>query len=1241
MRKKNSSIVIIVGSHVYLKSLVIKGFKSFAERSVMNFEPGISVIVGPNGSGKSNISEAVLWVLGERNPRNLRVQSLEELIFSGSSARKAVSVAEVDLVLDNSDNTLPIEFNQVALTRRMYRSGESEYFINGSPCRRMDIIDILYDTGIGQGANSIIGQGNLTQVLESRPEDRKSLIEDAAGVLKHKKRKERANRKLDAMDMSLARVNDIVHVIESQLRPLERQAKRAREHAELANELKGLDLSLAVDDLRALQSEWNQIGKRIKEIDAEAEMAHFRLMERETELNKRQVALEEKGLFAGDINEQRIRCLAIIQRLDAGMLLLEEKGKNMVSQLSGLRASVHNAQSRLSQAKSEHDNMQAEVLASDGKLEALNFTYKELSRVSESITLGRREAEQRYSEATATLRNNETALEKTKLDLAKTTDSLGSLKVEEDLYKERRSQVDAEYSSTQSLLVSRRAKLGELEQAQLRTGRDSELAKREIDKFVRLLDEKRKKLNERRENLALMRAELKGLEEIERALATAAPALNWVLEQKQLQGVVGPLSSAIKVRAGAKLPDGMDIASVERLTERLLGSDFFALLVENNDAALEVARALQEHANAKDESAMLSLLPLEGMRYITDRSDNGVRLLDLLDYPERYAQTLMALLGDIYLAPSVAEAQKYHLRDRYGLRFVTREAAIVWPNGKLSLGVHVDDIDGVLERRRRMEALDVEIASELTSVSELEIDVSGLEQNLEMAQSDDFELSSTVARLQGDLDAIRGEVTRLEEQMTAMLLRQQECAERLADISKRRDAATPLAGEYEQRIAHLEEQMTPLTEAVELASQTLLAATDDKNSHAERLSECKIELETSKNQATYARSQLASLTTEIAKLEKQLEVSLGTQTSLEVIRMRIDPLYKLYELLHDEAKVWAQRLHDQALLEQTDSENLRKVISDAAKLVDEARRELEGVNERRTLVLIEQGKLESSVKHAMQRIVDEHETSLEEAIEIPAPEDRVQAEDRVRRLRSRLENIGAVNHVAAEEYDALKARRDYMLAQTEDLAEARKSLAKISQALDRKMRNLYLETFNQVNRNFQEIFAILFPGGRGELLMIEGETPDDGGVEVSAQPAGKKITKLSMMSGGEKSLVAIALLFAIYKIRNVPFYILDEVEAALDDSNLRRLLEYLSLLRNKTQLIMVSHQRRTMETADVLYGVTMQAAGVSKLVSQRLEQAIGYASAEVADISDEAAIINDEAADTAGNNATLAEKDDA
>ncbi|MDR1713377.1 MAG: AAA family ATPase, partial [Coriobacteriales bacterium] len=696
---------------MYLKSLVIRGFKSFADRSAMNFEPGISVIVGPNGSGKSNVSEAVLWVLGEASPRNLRVQAMEELIFSGSSARAAVSVAEVELILDNADGTLPIEFDQVAVMRRMFRNGESEYFINGSPCRRMDVIDILFDSGIGQGAHSIIGQGNLTAVLESSPEYRRTLIEEAAGILKHKKRKDKASRKLAAMDASLERVNDIVHIIESQLRPLERQAARAQQYHAIVAELKTLDLALAVDDLRSLQLEWNDFDHREREIDAEAELAHYRLNERENELAKRQLALEEKGLFAGDLNEQRYKCQSIIQRLEAGMLVLETKGANLVARLSDLRGTIHNSQSRLKVANEEFAGISRELSESDARLKALYAELSELSRESEKALKERNAAEEEHKRLTSALRGSQAALDAANVALAKARDSLSSLDLEESLLKESFEQLEQEFAGTQGILAERRGKLDGLENQLVKDKAESQQAKAEIDKHVRLLDDHKAKTQTARELQSAIQAEIRALEEVDRAFEAASPALNWIMSHRDTYtGVIGPIAQALKLKTDVELPFAITTEEAEVLIERLLGADLFGLFVK--DAA--AANLIAEHLLAeKEPHGEISLVPLDGVRSLRNQALRGERLIDYLDCPANHKPALEALLGDIYLAESVAEALKFHLRDSTGARFVTRDGAVIWPNGKLTLGMQLHDVDSVLSRRRKLDLL----ADELTAAT--------------------------------------------------------------------------------------------------------------------------------------------------------------------------------------------------------------------------------------------------------------------------------------------------------------------------------------------------------------------------------------------------------------------------------------------------------------------------------------------------------------------------------------------
>jgi chromosome segregation protein len=1177
---------------VYLKSLTLKGFKSFADKSVINFDEGVSAIVGPNGSGKSNISEAVLWVLGERKASNLRVSSMEELIFSGSSARQAVGVAEVDIVLDNADHVLPIEFDEVVITRRMYRSGESEYLVNGAPSLRRDIIDILHDSGIGEGVHSIIRQGKLDAFLNARPEERRMLIEEAAGTLKHKERKVRAARQLKKMDDTLDRVHDVLKVIDSQLKPLERQASRAQRHDEYAGELRGIDLALAVDDLRSLQSGWDAIKRNETEIEAEAELVGFRLSEKEEELAKRQRALEEKGIYVGDINEQRIRCQSIMQRLDTSMRLVEEKGKNMVARLSDLRAVIYTSETRLNIARAELTEGEREYDENNAGFEAFYSRFNELSHRSEAINKQRRGADEAYTAASSSLRNHEKALEATRAARVKTTDLLESMDLEEGLLSDRADQIEEEFSSMQQLLSERRTKLENVETDLNRTDTDSALAKSDIDKRVRIVDARKADVNNTQTELTSLRAEAIALEEMGKAFESASPALSWITQNREV------LPGGIEA-----LPDiFIETGGFEQAIERLLGADVLAVVVDDIAAARTIAARLSAQGEVEGEVA---LLPLKGMRPdFRVRSERGERLLDAITVASDHLELAEALIGDVYVASDLGTALDFFERDTTGARFVTPDGAIVWSNGKVTLGAQASVAGNVLARKRKLMDIDTRVEELTGRLGEAEMALSEAEHHLLLAQQDDFELSQTRARLQGLGDSVREEAARLERSMTDLAAKRSDIAGRLKRLEVKRAASAPLLEEHEQRIKILEDELDATKEKVETASAELYRINQERSAVADELNDCKVDMETRKGAIGFHKNRVERLRNEIKELDKTLAVSRETERNLSIIRMRVDPLYSIYERLYQGAAAIGERLQEQSRLGLSDSTTLKNIIGEATKAVETARGDLAKVQERLNVVRIEKAKVENEVEHGVQRIVSENATPLEEALKILSPENRTASEARAETLRRKIANLGAVNHVAREEYEALLERHETIEKQIGDLEDARKKLTIISRALDRKMRNQFQETFRTVNENFAEIFSVLFPGGVGELVLVEGEEPDETGVEVIAHPKGKKITKLSMMSGGEKSLVALALMFAVYRTRSVPFYILDEVEAALDDSNLVRLIAYLESVRNQTQLILVTHQRRTMEMAECLYGVSMQAAGVTKLVSQRLDQAI-------------------------------------
>ena len=581
---------------MYLKSLTLKGFKSFADRTHMVFDPGLTVVVGPNGSGKSNVSDAILWVLGEQSAKQLRGQAMEDVIFSGSSARSAVGVAEVTLVLDNSDHTLPIDFAEVGITRRMYRSGESEYLINGAPSRLMDVQDILHDSGLGKDTHSIISQGKLDSILSSRPEERRALIEEAADISKHRRRKERSQRKLVSMDENLARAKMLSREIARQLRPLERQVDKAQRARQLEDELKELEVTLAVDDLRRLQQDYARLEARGREADAACELAQYRLDEKSAELEKLQSLLEQKGLFVGDLGEQRRRMQDLLGRMDADMRLLEEKGKNMVSRLSDMRMQLSTMEKQRSDAAEEHEGVAGELSDARVREASLRESLEVLSRAAREASERRRAVDEELAGITAEERAARTEADRETLAYAKLEDQISNAEVEDQMFASRLAQLEETARTAEEAIAERDRRVERLE------GELSEERRREsalvasVTGLTTALESARAEHTEAQRELSSAAATLDALRAVDSDVESATP-------------LVAALASD-EARVRCRLADLVDAdPEVESLVERLLGDDLAALVVGGSDDVAALARRALSLTDREGRAALVASAP--------------------------------------------------------------------------------------------------------------------------------------------------------------------------------------------------------------------------------------------------------------------------------------------------------------------------------------------------------------------------------------------------------------------------------------------------------------------------------------------------------------------------------------------------------------------------------------------------------------------------------------------------------
>ena len=1183
---------------MYLKSLVLKGFKSFADRSVLTLEPGITAIVGPNGSGKSNISDAVLWVLGERNVKHLRGQAMEDVIFSGSSARKPVAVAEVELVLDNSDGMLPVEFDEVSIARRLYRTGESEYLINGTVARRMDVLDILHDTGLGTGTHSIISQGSLDSILQSKPEDRRALIEEAAGVLKHKQRKEKSARKLEKMDNHLARVRDVSAEIERQLGPLERKAKRAIAYEAASAELAEVKLALAVDDLRRLQKAWDTVcaGEEALGQDIEAKRAAVAASEKKAaDLAE---VIRQKSLSAGELAKSQRAATAVSERLESCEMLLREKRRAARGYEADLSVSMQASVAKLDSAQAELESARAQLTEVEGVYAHATAEVERISGERFAAAEKRREAEAQAQK----LANDIRLLERKRDDARRRRDALkeglSASMAHERIAEARMAEIAGEADRVRAEAKAVRAKADEAASAATDLEARYEVVKKQLGEAFAARESAHAALEQARADVAANESESAAIKRAQRAHASGVPALAWLMDNaSKWTRDPAPLASAL----GA--PKGL-----ESLVEQMLADDLEALMIEDAASAKTIARELAAAAEPgavtlvlRNHAHPLSSVPARAAK-------QGSALLDLLTYPESAAHALETLLGDVVVCDTRDAAFEAASADSAGLTFVSRDGCAIDAKGRVKLfGRAVGEDEGVLARERKLTELagaHVQLASALEAAQDAS---NAADAAYQSAQAASLTLSQELAEARGNARSLADDASKAEAKLAQITREAQDIEQQHAQAQRALDEMRPNVDAVSAEIESLDAEYAAAIEQQQKAQDSVAPLRAAAGKLGEELANAKLEAAKLGERKSYAERMLKTRERDIAEAEKTIAASRASIRVKKVAQERIDPLLAVLGAISISLRGRIRVIEDAVL----DSESATSDIHESAALARDAAREardaFDQANSAMADTRIEKGRLELQVDAAVRAIVEDCGVPIDKAKDLPLLENRSAAEDDAFRLERKIKNMGVINPDAAREYEELKKRYDFFSSQLADMEAARKSLNRIVRIIDARMKDDFVNTFELVNKNFGETFSQLFPGGSAELVLEDPDDLENTGIEVKAQPRGKRITKMSLLSGGEKSLTAIALLFAVYRVRSTPFYILDEVEAALDDTNLRRLIAYVNSLRSTTQLLMITHQRRTMETADVLFGVSMQEDGVTKVISQKLERALELA----------------------------------
>ncbi|MDJ0396990.1 chromosome segregation protein SMC [Rhodococcus rhodochrous] len=1190
---------------MYLKSLTLKGFKSFASSTTLRFEPGITCVVGPNGSGKSNVVDALTWVMGEQGAKALRGGKMQDVIFAGTAGRPPLGRAEVTLTIDNSDGALPIEYSEVSVTRRMFRDGAGEYEINGSSCRLMDVQELLSDSGIGREMHVIVGQGRLAAILESRPEDRRAFIEEAAGVLKHRKRKEKALRKLDSMQANLARLTDLTAELRRQLKPLGRQAEVARRAQTIQADLRDARLRLAADDLVTRRAELAGHDEQEKMVRERLDTVLAAFDDANAELARHEQALAQLTPGAEAASQTWFRLSALAERVSATVRVAQERARHLHAE----------PEDRSGQDPDEMEARADRIAAEEAELiEAVEIAHGALEAAREQLAA--------QEEAAAAAERAHLAAVRA---VADRREGLARLAGQVETMRTRAESIDAEIARLTVAIEEARLR-GVAAQAEFETAqaRIDDLDAGEIDadaqheralEAQRLADERVTELQEAEraagKEVASLGARIEALSMgLERTDGAA-----WLIDTRSGDGLVGRLADRLRVSPG-----------YEAAVAAAFGAAADALEVESADAAISAVAALAD----ADQGRVAFVLP--GAAGPTDTGDlpSGARWLrEVVECPADLCGGVDGLLARTVVVDDLPTALGV-CAARPDLRAVTRGGDLAgagWVVGgshrapsTLEIQAAIDTARAGLEQaERRSEELAAALAGALAEQAER---AEHVEQTLAALNESDAAMSAVYEQL-GRL----GQAARTAHAESGRLAAQR------AEAEKERDAAREKLVELEERLrlaeddssgnsdgagtdhtaAEREMAAAALSEvrAVEVEAR-LAARTAEERAEAlrgkadslRRAAQAEREARARAERARIARRQAAAVAAAVAesgqRLAEQLDVAVATALAQrdELNRRRAECAEQL-----ERARELVRELSAQ-----------RDQLTDAVHRDEVARAQASLRIEQLEQTILEQHgiALDDLVAEYGPDVplpptpleMAEYEQARERGEQVVAPQpipyDRATQERRAKRAEKDLATLGRVNPLALEEFAALEERYNFLSTQLEDVKSARKDLLAVVEEVDARILQVFTEAYADVEREFEQVFAKLFPGGEGRLVLTDPSDMLTTGIEVEARPPGKKVKRLSLLSGGEKSLTAVAMLVAIFRARPSPFYVMDEVEAALDDTNLRRLIGLFEQLREKSQLIVITHQKPTMEVADALYGVSMRGDGITRVISQRL-----------------------------------------
>lgn len=1198
-----------LGEHMIFKKIEMVGFKSFADRTVIEFNDNFTAIVGPNGCGKSNVSDAIRWVLGEQSPKTLRGDSMQDVIFNGTEKRRSLSYCEVTLTFDNSKRFFDFDYDELAITRKLYRSGESEYLINRNTCHLRDITNLLYNSGLGKNGYSVVSQGKVTELVDAKPESRRAMFEDAAGIAKYKKDKVDAERKLERTRDNLTRVNDIVSEIDRQMGPLRKQAENAKKYLEYKDSLKDLEVNAYVYQYENASDIKDKINVKLSAIAEQLALRQADLEKATEDYNKNMLDLSNFDRILSDLNASILDMTVALEKQEGETKIARERINYTHKENDRLYLDKSNSETALEVCSEQRESKLAEKAKLSSDLDALDASFTHLSdeylKIANQLTLSEDEAgqsQQKVIETLGSLSDIKSNVSKLTTEKEILSSNLVNLNKDIETLTAKKKDIETLYLETQQKINDTNNSLAEIKKEceelstkiylQERGLKDLEHEKADIVTQIKVFENRRKLLSD-------LQAEYEGYTYAIKKLLKESER-NASLKQK----IVGVVASLIKV------PEKFETA-----IEVALGGAVQNVVTFDEEGAKALIAFLKEN-----QFGRATFLPITSMKrrdldrkFVTGKPGCFGVAADLVSYDKKIDNVVSNLLGSTVIVDTLYTAVNMAKASGYAYRIVTLEGDVVNPQGSLTGGSKKAESANLMGRAREIETLGAEIKGKYGRLETLTQEINEITSNSGAQKAKLDELNTRRSNIEIELakekekfDRFAASLIEVSDNLKVSEMEAETVKNKLTmiaeDLSKSEKIESALSGnrvDADELIKEKKERFEALRLERDKINENILAV--------------KVEIASNKAKSASVDSEIARLEDEISKQKINL-VSLDEQIAKnEEFIAAAESMIK--EKLASAPQSDKKQRLQAAINKRSEVENSKVGISDKIKELDNTKTqvmsEISNINDRKFREEMNLAKVDTELEQMQERIYEEYSMTYSDCLEHRRPDFDIDvAMPEINKLKKSISALGYVNVNAIEDCKVLYARYEDLSTQSEDLRKAEEDLTKIIKDLSSIMIEKFNNELDRINESFKLTFRELFGGGTAKLALSDENDPLESGVEIFAQPPGKKIQNMTLLSGGEKSLTAMAVIFAILRIKPLPFCLFDEVEAALDDSNVEIVDKYLKKLSNETQFILITHKKPTMEYAEALFGVTMEEKGVSKIVSVKLSDAIKHAQEE-------------------------------